>query len=248
MKSITESMVKRLAYEERLCLYRLVSGKNKNLDFNSKKLDKILFKVADLTEITVNDKNFNFENIWNLGLENCCNYFLALCEQYKMFKDSSEEFSDYNANQRRVYVVIALDSYDKNEVKSDIGLYEAAEKIDEVVQYNFDVLQKESLSNNFASNIMILAIMSTFFDMYYQLRDIIEGKSYYDGRFMNEYRELPLNYENSSDELLSAIAKSKEMSVKDVKEYLINKLDRGITDLVIATKFIQNGDIKHQKL
>ena len=170
-------MVKRLAYEERLCLYRLVSGKNKNLDFNSKKLDKILFKVADLTEITVNDKNFNFENIWNLGLENCCNYFLALCEQYKMFKDSSEEFSDYNANQRRVYVVIALDSYDKNEVKSDIGLYEAAEKIDEVVQYNFDVLQKESLSNNFASNIMILAIMSTFFDMYYQLRDIIEGKS-----------------------------------------------------------------------
>ena len=58
-------MVKRLAYEERLCLYRLVSGKNKNLDFNSKKLDKILFKVADLTEITVKDKNFNFENKHN---------------------------------------------------------------------------------------------------------------------------------------------------------------------------------------
>ena len=39
-------------------------------------------------------------------------------------------------------------------------------------------------------------IFSTFADMYYAIRDLIEGKSYFDGLFMTEYRELPDEYEN----------------------------------------------------
>lgn len=39
-------------------------------------------------------------------------------------------------------------------------------------------------------------MFSTFADMYYAIRDLIEGKSYFDGLFMTEYRELPDEYEN----------------------------------------------------
>ena len=247
MNSISENMVRRLAYEERLCLYRLFSDKKNKLNFNSDDLKVIMHKVANFTEINVKGKNFNINNIYELGLENCIDFFSALCEQYKILKDSKDEFSDYRAHGKRIGVVINSLGPAKL-INSDIGLYNSAKVIDGIVQDNFRKLRDDNLSNNTDDHLMKLAVMTTFASMYYQLRDVIEGKSYYDGKFLNEYRELPVEYEKSSLELLEYIAKTKSKSVFDVKKEMLGKLDQGINDLITATQYINQDDKKSHKL
>ena len=72
--NINEEMVKRLAYEERLAIYRLASKKEIPLD----QVEMNMYMVEALTKLELEGKDFTFETVSILGIENCCRFFKAL--------------------------------------------------------------------------------------------------------------------------------------------------------------------------
>lgn len=230
MKKINESMVKKLAYEERLCLYRLAQ---KN-ELSSEEIPGVLYMVEKLTEINLNSKNFDFKSMSILGIDNCCNFFKVLCQQYSDLITNSIKDTDADviANQKRMDIVIGSLYQGVKPRIIDIGLYNAAKIVDDIEEKNFLKLFHGSMKGQDTQQVNTYAMFSTFADMYYSIRDLIEGKTYYDGRFMTENRELPVEYEKESQELIDSFMQRAKISSKEVaKNQLLTTLNEGISEL-----------------
>lgn len=226
MERINKNLVSMLAYEERLGIYRIAQ----NGDIEPNEVFGALLKTAQLSNVVALSDSFDFTSISALGLENCCNFFKALCDQYVTLKDDSFG-GEYSSSQQRFAVDIGS-KYSSFKTRTiDIGLYDAAQKIDEVVKRNFALLKNGSMSGNSDETVYRYAQFATFADTYYNLRDCIEGKSYYDSSFMRSYRELPKEYEKASHNLLLEAAVEKDFSVSDTKQRMLKILDSGIDTL-----------------
>lgn len=230
MERINEAMVKKLAYEERLCLYRLAQ---KN-ELSSEEIPGVLHMVEALTEINLNSKNFDFKSMSVLGIDNCCNFFKILCQQYSDLITNSIKDADADtiANQKRMEIVIGSSYQGVKPRIIDIGLYDAAKIVDGIEEKNCVELFNGSMKGQDLQQVNTYAMFSTFADMYYAIRDLIEGKTYYDGQFMTEYRELPVEYEKESQGLIDAFMQRSKVSSKDIaKEQLLTTLNEGVSEL-----------------
>lgn len=241
MEKINESMVKKLAYEQRLCLYRLADSGSYRLqdDLSLEEIPGALHMVEELTEINLNSKNFDFKSVSVLGIDNCCNFFKVLCQQYSdLIKNSLKgEDGDYIASQKRMDMVIGSAAQGVKPRIIDIGLYDAAKIVDDIEEKNCLELFHGSMKGQDLQQVNTYAMYSTFADMYYAIRDLIEGKTYYDGQFMNEYRELPEEYEKQSQGLIDAYMQRSKVSSKDIaKEQLLATLNEGMSELKNITK------------
>jgi len=221
MEKINESMVKKLAYEQRLCLYRLAD------ELSPEEIPGVLHMVEGLTEINLNSKNFDFKSVSVLGIDNCCNFFKVLCQQYSDLITKGED-----AYYIRMDMLIGSSAQGVKPRIIDIGLYDAAKIVDDIEEKNCLELFHGSMKGQDLQQVNTIAMFNTFSDMYYAIRDLIEGKTYYDGQFMTEYRELPVEYEKESQALIDAFMQKSKVSSKDVaKEQLLKALNGGILEL-----------------
>lgn len=231
MEKINETMVKKLAYEERLSLYRLAQ---KN-EFSPEELPGVLQMVEELTEINLNSKDFDYKSMSILGIDNCCNFFKVLCQQYSELMINSvmdNEDSDYIANQKRMDIAIGSSFQGVKPRIVDIGLYDAAKIVDHIEAKNCLELFHGSMKMQDLQQVNTYAMFYTFADMYYAIRDMIEGKSYYDGQFMTEYRELSSEYEKESRVLMdNFMQRAKVFSRDTAKNQLLATLNEGIVEL-----------------
>ncbi len=227
MKRINEDLVRNLAYEERLVLYRIAQ----NHDIEEGETFGVLHMVEDLTKVNLTAHDFDFEAIAALGIDNCCSYFKALCEQYLEFKTNGED-GEFLAHQKRFNVVMGDEFRQVKTRIVDIGLYSCAKVIDDTIDDNYDELIHGSMSGNDVDIVRRYALVSAFADMYYAIRDYIEGKSYYDGQFMTEYRELGDDYLRYSHGLLDAYMRREKISSKEeAKNALMVLLNEGVIAL-----------------
>ena len=187
--------------------------------------------VEDLTEINLKSKGFDAKSISTLGIDNCCNFFKTLCQQYSDLITMGED-GDFIANQKRMDVAIGTQNQGVKSRIIDIGLYDSAKKVDSVISENFIELMNGSMKGNKDTMVYQYAMFNTFAEMYYSIRDLIEGKTYYDGQFMTENRELPSEYEQQSQNLLNAFTnRAKVPSIDVAKSQLLNALNEGIESL-----------------
>lgn len=223
MKKINEFLVQRLAYEKRLCIYILAQKKEISQD----EIESYMYDIEHLTKINLSAKDFTFETISQLGLNNCCTFFKALCEQYSLLANPDNEFSSDVARQHRCDIEISS-KFGKKGRKMDIGLYDCASLVDKIIDSNYNELKDGCMKGNPDDSIYRYAQISTFASMYYRLRDVIEGKSYYDGLFMTEYRELPIEYEAKSNGIISSYARCENISNEEAKTMLLDTLNQGM--------------------
>lgn len=224
MKKINETLSKQLAYEERLCLYRLAQKK----EFSADEVFGVLQMVEDLTKVNLTSKGFDAKTVSALGIDNCCNFFKVLCQQYSDLITMGED-GEYIAHQKRMDVAIGTQIQRVAPRIIDIGLYDSAKKVDDAISENFIELMNGSMKGNEDTMVYQYAMFNTFAEMYYSIRDLIEGKTYYDGQFMTEHRELPSEYEQQSQSLLNAfMVRSKVASIDVAKSQLLTALNEGI--------------------
>ena len=166
-----------------------------------------------------------------VGIDTCCNYFKALCEQYRDLFVNSED-GKYIAHQRRMDIAVGSIPQQVNPRIIDIGLYDAAEIINKTIIDNYNELIEGSMKGNSDKMVYKYAMLNTFAEMYYSIRDFVEGKSYYDGKFMTENRELSEEYERQSQDLIISFMKRANISSLEVaKSQLLKTLNEGINTL-----------------
>ena len=227
MKKVNESLMRKLAYEERLSLYRLAQ---KN-EIGNEEIFGSLQMVEDLTKLNLTSTGFNVESMSVVGIDTCCNYFKTLCEQYRDLIVNGED-GEYIAHQRRMNIVVGSTPQQVKPRIIDIGLYDAAKIIDNAIADNYIELIEGSMKGNDDKMVYQYAMFNTFAGMYYSIRDFVEGKSYYDGQFMTENRELPEEYERQSQGLISSfMERAKVTSPEVAKSQLLNALNEGISSL-----------------
>lgn len=237
MKKINEYLIKRLSYEMRLAVYRLVEKK----EIKENEFFGALQLVEEFTKINLVSNGFDAQSMSVVGIDTCCNYFKALCQQYCDLK-SNDNYGEYIAHQKRFDVVIGSKIQSIKPRIIDIGLYDSAKVMDEIVSNNFAELINGSMKGNNSEQVYQYAMYNTFADMYYSIRDLIEGKSYYDGQFMTTYRELPFEYENESQRLINSFKERAIIqSPETAKNQLINTLNEGIK--ILAKVPIKKPDI-----
>lgn len=226
MKRIVEDLVKKLAYEERQCIYGLA----RKGEISQNEIENYMYVVESLTRINMTGFNFNFETVNQLGIDNCCAFFKAICEQYSKFANPNNEFAEYEAHQERCEIEVP-GSNAKAPKKMSIGLYDCASIIDKAIDENYNELKNGCMYGNSDETVYRYAQVNTFADVYYRIRDLIEGKSYFDGKFTSEYRELPTGFVSESDTLISSYAHRKNISKEDAKKELLQTLADGFTAL-----------------
>ena len=113
----------------------------------------------------------------------------------------------------------------------NIGLHDASHVVDRMITSNYKELREGSMQGNPDDVIYTYAFYNTFANAYYHLRDLIEGKPYYDGEFMTEYRRLE-GYEEDSANILAQVAMQRGVPVATAKKYLLGLLNSGIESLV----------------
>lgn len=226
MEKINELMVKRLAYEERIALHRLAL---KN-EFSSDEFPGVIQLTEELSEVYLTSKGFDSKSMSVLGIDNCCNFFRSLCEQYSDLVTNIED-GDYIAGQKRMDIVVG--GYPKVKPRIiNVGLYDSAKLVDDKVEKNCIEFINGPMKGQDIKQVNTYAMFSTFADMYYAIRDLIEGKSYFDGLFMTEYRELPDEYEKQSQQLIADFMKKSNVSSEIVaKEQLLATLYEGVSEL-----------------
>lgn len=226
MKKITEDLVKKLAYEERLCIYALA----RKGEISSREIENYMYAVENLTKINMNGINFDFETVNQLGINNCCTFFKAICEQYSKFASPDNEFARYEASQVRCEVEVPGSNTTVPQ-KMSIGLHDCASLVDKAIDENYNELKTGCMYGNPDESIYRYAQVGTIADVYYRIRDLIEGKSYYDGKFMTEYRELSPVFASQSDTLIVNYARRKNISKEEAKQELRQTLDDGFAAL-----------------
>lgn len=227
MKKVNKALMRKLAYEERLGLYCLAQNK----EINNEEIFGSLQMVEDLTKLNLTSNGFDAQSMSVVGIDTCCNYFKTLCEQYRDLIVNGED-GKYIAHQRRMDIVIGSTPQQVKPRIVDIGLYDAAKIIDDAISDNYIELIEGSMKGNDDKRVYQYAMFNTFAGMYYQIRDLIEGKSYYDGQFMTENRELPEEYERQSQGLISSFMERAKVTSSEVaKNQLLNALNEGISSL-----------------
>ena len=227
MKRINELLIRKLAYEIRAALYRLAQDNQ----ISSKEIFGSFQMIEKLTKINLTATDFNAKNMSVVGIDTCCNYFKALCEQYRDLSINSED-GKYIAHQRRMDIVVGSIPQQVNPRIIDIGLYDAAEIINKTIIDNYNELIEGSMKGNSDKMVYKYAMLNTFAEMYYSIRDFVEGKSYYDGKFMTENRELSEEYERQSQDLIISFMKRANISSLEVaKSQLLKTLNEGINTL-----------------
>ena len=226
MKKITEDLVKKLAYEERLCIYTLA----RKGEISPNEIENYMYAVENLTKINLSGINFDFETVNQLGIDNCCAFFKALCEQYSKLASPDNEFARYEASQVRCEVEVP-GSNNAVPQKMSIGLHDCASMVDKAIDENYNELKVGCMYGNSDESIYRYAQVGTIADVYYRIRDLIEGKNYFDGKFMSEYRELGPVFASQSDTLIANYARRKNISKEEAKQELRQTLDDGFAAL-----------------
>lgn len=242
MKNINETLMRKLAYEIRLGIYSLA----KNKDIGIEEILGSLQMVEDLTKINLTSNGFDARSMVVVGIDTCCNYFKSLCQQYHDLIVNGED-GEFIAHQKRMNIVVGSIPQQVKPRIIDIGLYDSAKIADDSIIENFIELINGSMKGNSDKQVYQYAMFNIFAGMYYSIRDFIEGKSYYDGQFMNEYRELPNEYESQSQKLISSfIERAKIDSSEIAKTQLLNTLNEGISALT-NIPFEKSDELTNEK-
>lgn len=242
MKKVNKILMRKIAYEERLGIYRLAQ----NEKIENEEIPDLLKKVEELTEVNLSSAGFDAQSIRVVGIDNCCNYFKSLCQQYYDLVVNSKN-GEFITNQERMDITIGLPSHQSKPKTIDIGLYDSSKIMDGAITENYIDLVNETMHLNSDMQNYKYALFSTFANIYYSIRDFIEGKTYYDGQFMTEYRELPSEYNNLSQELISSfMEKTKIDSPEVAKTQLLSTLNDGI-NILTNIPFVKSVELANEK-
>ena len=189
-------------------------------------------KICQIKDIQYSGERFDLSTVMVLGIDNCCSFFKTVCQEYGNYKGIKTKGKDK----------LTLNIVGRDHI-SDISYYNIPKKIDEMVEANFNILKKRDKGNNPDYDLYEKVVINTFASFYYGIRDVLEGKSYYDQ--YNTSRELPDYYIYSQDDL-DIIANQKGVPRDLLKEDLLEQLDSGID--VIAKVIYKNDFGKSVKV
>lgn len=223
MRSVSELLVKNLSYEERKAIYDYSQFSS---DIEKREFYGLLRIIEQLTRVNLTSSGCDFNSINILGLENCCNYFKVLCEQFSKFK----VLENSNCIIRPVEFDIIIENIKANNKKRvlSVNLYDDSKNIEKIVSDNFEKLKSKMNKDLDDWYMYKLAILATFAHAYYELRDLLEGKSYFDAEFLTEYRELPKEYAELSFQLLYRASRLRGETISDTRENLLEILNKGM--------------------
>lgn len=230
MEKIEKKLAKMLAYEERLSIYCLI----KNKEIQEEDIENYMYMIEFLTKLNLTTEGFDYETISLLGIDNCCNFFEALCRQYSMHVNPDDEFASYVAYDEKFDVRIPGVFCGGISKRASVGLYDAASFIDKTIDTNYEVLKNDVFSNNLDDIVYKYARAWTFSHMYLHIRDFIEGETYFDTDLMQSYRILSLEHKKQSDDLIGDFARVEGISIVDAKKKLLDTLNNGVALLVNA--------------
>ena len=119
-------------------------------------------------------------------------------------------------------------------------------KIDKIINNNYQKLRKTTFKNNSENMIYNIAVIKTFSNIYFQIKDLNKGKDYKDKNFIETKRKISKKQSfNSNLVKAKELGSNVDLSINDIENIVNNNLDNGIDN--INSLFVKDKKYVYKK-